>query len=163
MRHFPNGVIPRHSNVGSVEAVQMATANRADRRLITPELLRAFPGLYSQEHKYETDPRFDPLVIAKFYHPMTTWEWFALECSFWDAEQGFIDTKGVHSGTPVDLMFFGLVKGDATELGTFNLVATFGHEWERVCGNVPIMRVVDWVPQPLSIVQRDAELRNGGM
>lgn len=66
-------------------------------KLLTKELERKLPVLYSQEKVK------DPIVITKYFHPYSSWEWYPLEYD------------------PVDRLFFGLVKGLETELGYFSL------------------------------------------
>ena len=66
-------------------------------KLLTAEILKALPPLYSQEK----NP--DPLVIVKFFTPWSNWTWYATEYS------------------PEERTFFGLVVGLETELGYFNL------------------------------------------
>ncbi len=68
-------------------------------KLLTEELKKELPPLYSQEH----EP--DPLVICKFFHPLSFWTWYAYE--------------GSSEGD--DFLFFGWVYGDFPELGYFSL------------------------------------------
>lgn len=65
-------------------------------KLITEELRKQLPSLYSQENEN------DPMVICKFFLPMTKWTWFATE----------FDEKDT---------FFGFVVGEYPELGYFSL------------------------------------------
>src|SRR5436305_66331 len=67
--------------------------------LLTEELKRELPPLYSQEHEK------DPLVYAKFFHPLASMTWYAIE------------------GSPAgdDFIFFGWVYSDFPELGYFSL------------------------------------------
>ena len=64
--------------------------------LLTAELKRKLPKLYSQEN----NP--DPKVVVKFFDPCGSWTWYATE---FDGE----DT------------FFGFVRGFEEELGYFSL------------------------------------------
>ena len=68
-------------------------------KLLTEELRRKLPPLYSQEHVE------DPMVICKFFHPLFTMTWYAIE------------------GSPEgeDFIFFGWVYADFPELGYFSL------------------------------------------
>jgi len=68
-------------------------------KLLTEELRKKLPPLYSQEHEA------DPMVICKFFHPLSPWTWYAYE------------------GSPEDddFIFFGWVNGDFPELGYFSL------------------------------------------
>ena len=79
-------------------------------KLLTEELRKQLPPLYSQEH----EP--DPLVICKFFHPLSPWTWYAYEGSPVDAN-GYYDTDK----EKVDFVFFGWVNGDFPELGYFSL------------------------------------------
>ncbi len=65
-------------------------------KLLTKELLSKLPALYSQENEK------DPMVICKFFLPMTKWTWYASE----------FDGKDT---------FFGYVCGEYPELGYFSL------------------------------------------
>ncbi len=65
-------------------------------KLLTEELRRRLPALYSQENTK------DPTAHVKFFTPDSSWTWYATE---FDGE----DT------------FFGLVRGHETELGYFSL------------------------------------------
>ena len=67
--------------------------------LLTQELREQLPPLYSQEHEQ------DPMVYAKFFHPLANWTWYA--------------TEGSPEGD--DFIFFGWVYGDVPELGYFSL------------------------------------------
>lgn len=64
--------------------------------LLTKELLKQLPPLYSQENES------DPMVIAKFFYPDFSWTWYAIE----------FDGKD---------LFYGLVDGFEEELGYFSL------------------------------------------
>jgi len=79
-------------------------------KLLKEELKEQLPPLYSQEH----EP--DPMVICKFFHPLSHWTWYAYEGSPVDAN-GFYDTEE----EKVDFLFFGWVYGDFPELGYFSL------------------------------------------
>ncbi len=68
-------------------------------QLITQELEKNFPPLYSSEEKDSKDVR----IIAKFFCPWNQWTWYATE---YDPEEG---------------IFFGFVRGDFDEFGTFSL------------------------------------------
>jgi hypothetical protein len=92
--------------------------------LLTQEIRRRLPKLYSQEHVR------DPLVQAKFFTPDSSWTWYATE---FDGD----DT------------FFGLVHGHERELGYFSL-----RELEQVRGplGLAVERDRGWTPRPLSEV-----------
>ncbi len=78
--------------------------------LFPPELAATLPPLYSQEN----EP--DPMVIVKFFHPLSHWTWYASEGSPVDTN-GYYDTDQ----EKVDFLFFGWVYGDVPELGYFSL------------------------------------------
>ena len=65
-------------------------------KLITEELRKQLPALYSQENEK------DPMVYAKFFLSTTKWTWYASE----------FDGKDT---------FFGYVCGEYPELGYFSL------------------------------------------
>ena len=65
-------------------------------QLLTNELRRQLPPLYSQENVA------DPLVICKFFCPDFHWTWYAIEFDGRD-------------------LFYGFVAGDEPELGYFSL------------------------------------------
>ncbi len=65
-------------------------------RLLTQELRRKLPQLYTTEHEK------DPVAVVKFFTPWTDWTWYAVE---FDGED----------------LFFGLVHGFEKEMGYFSL------------------------------------------
>ena len=69
-------------------------------KLLTEELKKKIPALYSQEHEK------DPMVICKFFDPTGSWTWYATEGE--ETENG-------------DFLFFGYVIGFEAELGYFTL------------------------------------------
>src|SRR5207248_9087220 len=78
--------------------------------LLPEEVRKQLPPLYSQERVE------DPMVICKFFHPLSHWTWYAYEGSPVD-ENGYYDTDK----EKVDFLFFGWVYGDFPELGYFSL------------------------------------------
>ena len=88
-------------------------------KLLTEELKKQLPPLYSQQSEK------DPLVICKFFHPLSFWTWYAIEGSPVDAD-GFYDTDK----EKVDFLFFGWVHSDFSEMGYFSL-----HEMEQINGS----------------------------
>lgn len=78
--------------------------------LFPEEVRKQLPPLYSQENEK------DPLVICKFFHPLATKTWYAIEGSPVD-EDGYYDTNK----EKVDFLFFGWVYSDFPELGYFSL------------------------------------------
>jgi hypothetical protein len=79
-------------------------------KLLTEELRKQLPSLYSQQNEK------DPLVICKFFHPLSDMTWYAIEGSPVD-EDGYYDTDK----EKVDFLFFGWVHSDFSELGYFSL------------------------------------------
>ncbi len=81
-------------------------------QLLTEKLKKKLPPMYS------TEDNQDPLVICRYFLPMTKWEWFVTE----------FDGKN---------QFFGYVAGEFPELGYFTLDelrtarGPFGLEVER--------------------------------
>ena len=95
-------------------------------KMMTKELERKLPALYSQE---END---DPLVLVHYFVPWGSWDWYGYEYD------------------PKRRLFFGLVKGIETELGYFSL-----DELESVRGplGMRIERDLYFEPRPLSAIQ----------
>jgi len=71
-------------------------------KLLTPEIIRALPSLYTTEAVRLQDK----IVICKFFIPWTNWTWFVFE--------GEKQTDG-------DYLFFGMVHGFEKECGNFLL------------------------------------------
>jgi len=94
--------------------------------LLPPELRTQLPPLYSQEHVA------DPMARVRFFTPDSSWTWYALE---FDGED----------------LFFGLVIGQATELGYFRLSEL--HAARGPLG-LPIERDRHFTPAPLSTLRR---------
>ena len=91
-------------------------------KLLTQEIRKKLPLIGSQD----TNP--DPTAIVKFFCPWNHWSWFAYE---FDQED----------------IFFGYVKGDFDEYGTFSL-----SELESVRGpmGLGIERDLYFTPKPIS-------------
>ena len=91
-------------------------------KLLTEEIKNRLPKLG------ETDDQQDPIIQVKFFCPWNHWTWFAYE---FDQED----------------IFFGYVKGDFDEYGTFSL-----SELESVSGpmGLTIERDIYFTPKPLS-------------
>ena len=118
-------------------------------KLLTKEILKSLPALYSQENVA------DPEVVVKFFSPWSSWTWYATEGSPVCGECGNYDcTDPKHGQAGKDFMFFGLVDGDDAELGYFSL-----EELEGIRGPVglKIERDLYWKPTPLSEVQKSAK------
>jgi len=113
----------------------VAAGPRVGRRhkLLTEELRRRLPPLYSQEDKGS-----QAVAYVKFFTPDSNWTWWGLE---FDGE----DT------------FFGLVEGHVKEFGYFNL-----RELENVRGplGLPVERDLYW--QPKTLVEIAPELFESG-
>jgi len=109
-------------------------------KLLTKELRRKLPHLYSQENEA------DPMVICKFFTPDAGWTWYAVEGSPVDKD-GFYDTNK----EKVDFLFFGFVIGIEPELGYFSL-----SESSKVRGvlGLPIERDLWFEPMRLSEVKK---------
>ena len=111
-------------------------------KLLTEELKQQLPPLYSQEKVT------DPMVICKFFHPLSNMTWYAYEGSSVDAD-GFYDTDK----EKVDFLFFGWVHSDQSELGYFSL-----HEMEQtIVGGLGIERALHFTPKPLSAVKKEQQ------
>jgi hypothetical protein len=106
-----------------VEADKRAANDRIrGMKLLTQEIRKKLPPLYSQEGKGGK-----AVVVVKYFTPSSSWTWYATE---FDGE----DT------------FFGLVDGQFKELGYFSL-----RELEEVRGpmGLPIERDLYWQPKML--------------
>lgn len=109
-------------------------------KLLTEELRARLPPLYSSEEANERDP----LVYAKFFHPMASLTWYAIEGSPVDKD-GYYDTDK----PKVDFLFYGWVYGDFPESGYFAL-----SEMEGVnVGGLGIERDLHFKPTRLSEVK----------
>lgn len=71
-------------------------------KLMTQEVIKNLPGLYSQENKKSEDVK----IAVKFFTPWSKWTWFISE--------GEKQDDG-------DWLFFGMVHGMEKELGYFSL------------------------------------------
>jgi hypothetical protein len=101
-------------------------------KLLTDEVLKQLPALYSQEN--ETDP----MVICKFFFPDFSWTWYAIE----------YDGKDT---------FYGLVDGFEKELGYFSLSELLSTRGKL---GLPIERDRFFKPTPLHSIQ--AEIKHRG-
>ena len=96
--------------------------------LLPDDIRSSLPPLYAQ------DGAVDPIVYVKFFHPLVSWKWYALE--------------GSKEGD--DFIFFGWVYGDFSELGYFSL-----NELKSVnILGIGMQRDVDFKPTPLSEVKK---------
>jgi Protein of unknown function (DUF2958) len=100
-------------------------------QLLTEELRKQLPPLYSQEHVK------DPVVICKFFHPLSSMTWYA--------------TEGSPEGD--DFIFFGWVHSDFPELGYFSL-----NEMQEVkIMELGIERDLHFISKNLSEVKKEHE------
>jgi hypothetical protein len=95
-------------------------------KLLTKELRKRLPPLYA------TEGEKDPMVICKFFYPDFSWTWYAIE----------FDGKDI---------FYGYVKGDFPELGTFSLSELQSCRGKLGC---PIERDLYFKPCRLSAIQK---------
>lgn len=113
-------------------------------KLLTQEIRRKLPALYSQE-----DKGGKAVANVKFFTPDSNWTWFVL-CG-----EPVLD----ESGQEVDFTFFGLVEGFEKELGYFSL-----KELESVRGGLglPIERDLYWQPKTLEEIAPEIfSVKNG--
>lgn len=117
----------------SVVTADKRAANNKIRgmKLLTEEIRRKLPPLYSQDSKGGK-----AVVYTKYFTPSSNWTWYVTE-----GEPVTDD-----SGKEVDFRFFGLVDGHCKELGYFSL-----SELESVNGpmGLPIERDLFWQPKTL--------------
>jgi len=95
-------------------------------KLLTKEILKRLPALYSQEN----NP--DPIVQVKFFDPCGSWTWYATE----------FDGKDI---------FFGMVDGFEKELGNFSLSELQSFKGRLGLG---IERDLYFTPKPLSEIMK---------
>ena len=95
--------------------------------LLPEEIRTQLPALYSQEHED------DPLVMVKFFHPLSDWTWYAFEYS------------------PEERLFFGWVVGFEKEIGYFSLDELEAIEAQL---GIPMERDVSFKPMKLSEVKK---------
>jgi hypothetical protein len=111
-------------------------------KLLTEELKQQLPPLYSQENVK------DPIVICKFFHPLSPMTWYAIEGSPVD-EDGYYDTDK----EKVDFLFFGWVHSDFSEMGYFSL-----HEMEQISvGGLGMERDLHFTPKKLSEMKKEQQ------
>jgi Protein of unknown function (DUF2958) len=108
-------------------------------KLLTEELKKQLPPLYSQQNEK------DPLVVCKFFHPLSPMTWYAIEGSPVD-EDGYMDTDK----EKIDFLFFGWVHSDFPEMGYFSL-----NEMEHIqVGGLGMERDLHFTPTKLSEVKK---------
>ena len=92
------------------------------KNLLPDEIAKGIPPLYSQENVP------DPLVQARLFHALSSWQWFVVEMD------------------PIERICFGLVHGFEEELGYFSLDELEG---VSVLG-LGVERDKDWTQRSLS-------------
>tara|TARA_E500000318_G_C3562800_1_gene214256 strand:+ start:643 stop:942 length:300 start_codon:yes stop_codon:yes gene_type:complete len=95
-------------------------------KLLTQEIENKIPKLY------ETDGQEDKIVYAKFFNPIGSWTWYAIE---YDSEEK---------------LFYGAVDGDFFEFGYFSLEEL---ETIELPFGMKIERDIHFKPKPLSEIQ----------
>lgn len=109
-------------------------------QLLTKELRKKIPALYSQENE------IDPMCYVKFFDPVGSWTWYV--------------TEGEQRGE--DFLFFGFVIGFDAELGYFTLnqleTAKSGATGLQA---MPIERDLYFNPCRLSKVKEQHNLEHG--
>lgn len=108
-------------------------------KLLPDSFKKTLPPLYSQEREA------DPMVYAKFFHPLSSQRWYVTEGSCVD-EDGYYDT----GKEKVDFLFFGWVYSDFPEMGYFSLSEM---EEVNVLG-LGIERDLHFKPMRLSVVKK---------
>jgi len=93
--------------------------------LLTAELRKALPGMYTTENEE------NPMVICKFFITFSNWTWYVLE---FDGED----------------LFFGLVEGHEVEMGYFSLSEL---ESVRNSHGLGVERDLYFEPTPLQTIQ----------
>lgn len=111
-------------NAATVNSQSHAENGGDDMELVTDEIRKNLPPLYSMESES------NPTLRVKFFTPDANWTWYAIE---FDGDD----------------LFFGLVIGLETELGYFRL-----SELQEVRGplKLPVERDLFFSPVPLSHV-----------
>ena len=113
--------------------------------LLPASVRGALPPLYSQE----AEP--NPMVVAKFFTPMSNWTWYAIEGSAVTEDgEAVLDGSPTDEGgellVEADFLFYGLVHGHEQELGYFTLSEL------KSCF---IERDLHWRPKPLKELTGD--------
>lgn len=106
-----------------------------------PQSVRdSLPPLYSQEHVK------DPICLVKFFFPMSSWTFYAIEGSPVD-ENGYYDTDK----PKVDYLFYGFTVSFDNELGYVSLSEIAAVE---VVG-LKVERDVNFQPTRLSVIRKE--------
>jgi len=125
-------------------------------KLITEEIKKRLPPLYSQEEKGE-----EAIAQLKFFDPTGSWTWYVTEGSPVD-DEGMMIGPGESEGEPADFLFFGLVDGFEAEMGYFSL-SELETAKEGLTGlkALPIERDLYWTPKTLREVRAQIAKNNG--
>lgn len=113
-------------------------------QLLTPDVLKRLPHLYSQEKR-----GLKANAVIKFFMPDGSWTWYASEGSPVD-DDGYYDTDK----PKVDFIFFGLVDGFALELGYFAL-----SDLIKIRGDLGLSVERDLGFQPITLLELMQQLR----
>src|SRR5512135_1226636 len=120
-------------------------------QLLTKELLRTIPPLYSQEHEAA------PLWHAKFFLPDGTFTWYVIEASTREKTGCGWGVNCQHRPLSEydpkqdDVLVFGYVIWPEAELGYFSLSGlTCDQGW---LGGLPVQRDRHFIPRRLSAVK----------
>ena len=118
-------------------------------KLLTQELINTLPGPRAQENVE------DPIVYAKFFHPLSGWVWYVTEAwnAIVDANGDFVEerklSEPLKDGEKIEyVMFFGFVVGVESEFGNFSL-----NELQSIQKPLPIERDLHFKPTKLSILE----------
>ena len=119
-------------------------------QLLTKELRRVIPPLYSQEHVQ------DPLCVVRFFMPDGAFTWYVIEGSTREKEGCGWGVNCHHKPLTEydpdrdDVLFFGYVRGLESELGYFTL-----SELTEIRGmlRLPVERDRHFTPARLSEVK----------
>ena len=101
-------------------------------KMLTKEIEKKLPPLYSQEHVE------DPLCRVKYFTPWSSWTWFGIEYD------------------PIERIFFGYVEGQEKELGYFSLSNL---ECVKGPAGLKIERDLYFHPVPLSVIKTKSAKR----
>jgi len=102
-------------------------------KLVTQEVRKKLPALYSQEKKGD-----EAIAHVKFFCPWNQWTWYATE---FDGE----DT------------FFGLVVGQETELGYFSLSELESVQGRGFARGLGIERDLYWTPKTIKEIKEQQQ------
>lgn len=110
-------------------------------KLLTQEVRRRLPGLYTQDGKGE-----DAIAQVKFFHPAGSGTWYASEAdAIYDGKQLPLSKLPMNL-EPEDVIFFGIANITDREFGYFMLSEL--SEFKGPFG-LNIERDIYWTPRPL--------------